>query len=354
MNRYYSHLKFFHYADHIDAIREGRIAAPLHIRWKPINRCNHDCWYCAYKVGNLKLGENMNEADTMPPEKAMEVADDLVEMGVKAVTFSGGGEPLIYRPLPDVIERLARGGVKVASLTNGAALKGRMADAFAAHATWVRISIDGWDGPSYAKARHVPEEEFDRVVGNMRDFAARGSDCVLGVTYIVTQENHRHIVDMARLMKDVGVRHVKFSGVVVGNDGASNNPYHAGMFDEARAAIDEARKLADSDFGIIDFYHEIDDRFDKTYTRCLSMTMVPVIGADCGVYTCHDKAYMNGGLLGYIHERRFKDLWFAEETRQRILSLDPSRECRHHCTAHLKNLALNEFLSQDPEHLGFV
>ena len=125
----------------------------------------------------------MDESDTMPPEKAMEVADDLVEMGVKAVTFSGGGEPLIYRPLPDIVERLARGGVKVASLTNGAALKGRMADAFATHATWVRISIDGWDGPSYAKARHVPEDEFDRVIGNMRDFAARGSDCVLGVTY---------------------------------------------------------------------------------------------------------------------------------------------------------------------------
>ena len=57
----------------------------------------------------------MVESDILPKEKALEIVEDLIDMKVKAVTFSGGGEPLIYKPLPDVIERLAGGGIRVAS-----------------------------------------------------------------------------------------------------------------------------------------------------------------------------------------------------------------------------------------------
>ena len=33
--------------------------------------------------------------DFIPKAKMMEIIDDLVDMGVKAVTFSGGGDPFI-------------------------------------------------------------------------------------------------------------------------------------------------------------------------------------------------------------------------------------------------------------------
>ena len=90
MERLYSNLKFLGHDDHLDVLRSGRVVAPVHIRIKPTNRCNHDCWYCVYRVGNLRLGEDMREADSIPPAKMMEIADDLVAMGVRAVTFSGG------------------------------------------------------------------------------------------------------------------------------------------------------------------------------------------------------------------------------------------------------------------------
>ena len=91
----------------------------------------------------------MIEDDVIPEAKIFEIVDDILAMGVKAVTFSGGGEPLIYRPLPDVVEKLSVGGVRVATLTNGVNLKARNADAFAAHGTWIRVSIDACDNASY-------------------------------------------------------------------------------------------------------------------------------------------------------------------------------------------------------------
>jgi len=52
----------------------------------------------------------MDEKDQIPKKKMIELAHEFVEIGVKAVTFSGGGEPLLYKPLPEIIDILAGGG----------------------------------------------------------------------------------------------------------------------------------------------------------------------------------------------------------------------------------------------------
>jgi wyosine [tRNA(Phe)-imidazoG37] synthetase (radical SAM superfamily) len=65
----------------------------------------------------------MQEKDIIPRVKMISLAHEFVEMGIKAVTFSGGGEPLLYKALPEVIEILAKGGISVATLSNGANLK---------------------------------------------------------------------------------------------------------------------------------------------------------------------------------------------------------------------------------------
>ena len=352
MTLLYSPVKFFNFPDRLEALRRGTLAAPAHVRIKPTNKCNHGCWYCAYRTDDLKLGEDMDERDAIPPAKMAEIVDDLIDMKVAAVTFSGGGEPLLYKALPETVEALARGGVRVA--TNGANLKGRMAESLAEHATWVRVSVDAWDDDSYVKSRKARAGEFTRLIANMRAFAARKSSCVLGVSFIVGRDNHHRIAEVCRLFKDVGVNHVKLAAAVVGNDVAENNRYHREFAAAARVEIDRATALAEEGFSVLDHYHEIEERFEKSYDTCPFLRFLTVIGADLAVYTCQDKAYTRDGTLGSIRERRFRDFWFSEENRAAVAAFDPSRRCRHHCVAHAKNLALLDYLSIDSNHAAFV
>lgn len=354
MGNVYSNLKFLRYRDHLDALKERRVVAPVHIRVKPTNRCNHDCWYCCYRASGLALGENMVEADAIPEEKMFEIVEDVIDMGVQAITFSGGGEPLIYRPLPRVVERLANAGIKVATLTNGVNLMNHMADAFAEHGAWVRISTDGWDDASYSKARGIKDGEFTRVLENIRNFTARGSDCVLGISFIISNDNHKHIYDVCSMMHDAGVHHMKLYGVVVGNDAQANNAYHAEIDTEVRRQIERAKTLNGNGFLIVDQYHRMVERFDKSYDWCPFVNFLTVIGADCKVYSCQDKAYTESGVLGSIKDRRFKEFWFSEENRRRLREINPSVDCKHHCIAHQKNLVINEVLSIDDDHASFV
>lgn len=350
----YSTLKAFRYPEQLSALSEGDLAAPVHIRIKPVNACNHHCWYCAYRADNVELGSKMELRDKIPDEKMDEIVDDIIAMGVKAVTFSGGGEPLLYQRLPQVVKRLADGGVKVATLTNGVFLKGEVAEAFARHGTWVRVSIDAWDGPSYARSRGVGEDEYAEVMGNLSAFAGRGSRCALGISLIVGRHNAEHIADFCRQAKATGVSSVKISGCVTSNSGMENKEYHAAITGTVRAQLDAVARLADNEFKIIDHYHALEERFGKAYERCAYLQFLTVIGADCVVYTCQDKAYTDPGRLGSIKDRSFKNFWFSDRNKAQMKALNPSRDCLHHCVSHSKNVLLEEYLGLDPEHADFV
>ncbi|MBM2834304.1 MAG: radical protein [Candidatus Brocadiaceae bacterium] len=356
MGLLYTKLKIFHYQAKIDSLpqQKEQILAPIHIRIKPTNACGHNCWYCAYKADNLQLGKDMNKRDFIPKEKMAEIIDDLVEMGVKAVTFSGGGDPFYYPYLLDAVKKLSQTPIKFASLTNGSRLQGEVAEIFAHRGTWLRISIDGWDDESYSFYRGVSKGEFTKVMKNMENFKRLGGSCYLGVSFIIDKHNAEHVYTFIKKLKDIGVNSVKVSPCVVSNDGAENNAYHKPFFDLVKEQARKAKEdFADNTFEIFDAYHELDVKFKKDYTWCPFLQILPVIGADLNIYPCQDKAYnLDEGLIGSIKDRRFKDFWFTDKSK--FFKVNPAKVCNHHCVANEKNKIIAEYLNADSEHLGFV
>jgi MoaA/NifB/PqqE/SkfB family radical SAM enzyme len=349
-------MKVFHFKEKIDSLPGDvdRILPPLHIRIKPTNVCNHNCGYCAYRVDNLQLGKDMVTKNQIPKEKMLEIIDDIVEMGVKAITFSGGGEPFVYPHLPEAVKKLSETPVKFASLTNGSRLRGEIAELFAHNATWLRISIDGWDSKSYSEYRRVSDGEFDKVMKNIEDFSKLGGQCYLGVSIIADRKNAGHIFGLASRLKDLGAHSVKISPCIVSNEGSENNDYHKPIFDPVKSEIHRAvKELADDNFEVFDSYHGQLESFEKKYTWCPYQQILPVIGADMAVYPCQDKAYnLEEGHLGSIEEQRFRDFWFSN--KETFFRINPSVLCNHHCVADSKNRLLLEYLEADREHLGFV
>lgn len=356
MGLLYTDKKIFHFTDKLDSLSQDvdKILAPLHIRIKPTNVCNHSCSYCAYRAEGLQLGQDMNVKDFIPQEKMMEILDDIIEMEVGAVTFSGGGEPFCYPFLLDAVKKLAGSPVKFASLTNGARVTGEVAEVFAHSATWLRVSMDGWDDESYTRYRGCADGEFTRILTNMENFKKLGGACYLGVSLIVDRTNSSHVFDFVKRIKDIGVDSVKISGCVVSNSGAENNGYHAPVFNLIKEQAQRAvRELSDQHFEVFDSYHSLSDKFSKKYQWCPYLQVLTVIGADLNVYSCQDKAYnLTDGLLGSISETRFKDFWL--NGKEKFFRINPSHVCDHHCVSNDKNRMLLDYLEADPEHLAFV
>ena len=133
-NNKYSDYKIFGFPEKLKSFEESRIAAPLYVRIKPTNRCNNDCYWCVYADSFRKKNKpddfgsghiqsemhtDMVESDTMPKDKLLETLDIFQEIGVKAVTYSGGGEPLFYKDIVEVMKKTVSNGIDLSIITNG-------------------------------------------------------------------------------------------------------------------------------------------------------------------------------------------------------------------------------------------
>jgi MoaA/NifB/PqqE/SkfB family radical SAM enzyme len=349
-------MKVFHFKEKVDSLplSVDKILPPLHVRIKPTNICGHSCSYCAYKAPNLQLGKDMVERDAIPKDKMMEIIGDLDRMGVKGATFSGGGDPFYYPHLLDAATKLAGTKMKFAALTNGSRLSGAVAEIFAARATWLRVSIDGWDDASYAEYRGVKHGEFTKVLGNMAAFKKLGGGCYLGVSLIVDHRNASHVSEIVSKLRDTGVDSVKISPCIMHNDGAANNEYHKAFYAKVKEEVAaSAAKYAGDNFEIYDSYHLLEEKFVKDYGWCPYLQVLPIIGADLNIYSCQDKAYnLDCGLIGSIKDVSFEKFW--HDGKKKFFTINPSEHCGHHCVANEKNRLLIEYLEADLGHLEFV
>ena len=350
----YSNLKIFAHTQELHDIGEGKRTAPIYVRIKPTNYCNHRCYYCSYADNELGLRDIVNRQDQISWEKMQEIIADLEDMGVKAVTFSGGGEPLVYPYIIETMEKILHAGIDLSMITNGQLLKGERAQVLS-NAKWVRISFDSADAQTYAKVRQLPIEAFDEVCNNIERFSKiKQENCELGVNYVIHHENAGQVYDMARLVKELGANHIKYTARVTKDLLSYHEPFRANVVEQIHRAKAE---LEDGGFRIINKYEgdfESALIFHRCYEHCYINRIFTVIAADSKVYFCHDKAYVREGIVGDLKEQSFKELWFAEETIKRYQEFNPQRECEHHCVYDDRNELLNIFYSLDKNHLNFI
>ena len=354
----YSDFKIVAFPEKLKSFAEGKITAPIYVRVKPINLCDHSCFFCAYSTGFRKgdrenhiqsgMHEDMHERDVMPTEKMMEILEDFRDIGVKAVTYSGGGEPLLHRDIVEIMRRTLDYGIDLSIITNGQMLVKRRADVLS-HAKWVRVSIDYTNAEQMSASRNVPEKNFQMILDNLAGFARiKDKSCDLAVNYIVHRDNYKGIARFAKVLKGCGVENVRFSPMWIPDFVAYHSPISDAVNDELALAAD----LVDDSFSMNTTY-KIDASAHsphRAYHRCFFMQTVPVIGADQVVYACHNKAYDNSGAIGSIKNQRFRNLWFSDEAKEVFDGLDAEKRCRHQCANDHKNILIHQMLDASTDN----
>lgn len=339
----YSDLKIVWFQDKLASLRECKILPPVYVRFKPINRCNHHCWWCCYhEAAKAGMHEDMDSKDVIPTAKWEEVLQDFAYMGVRAVTYSGGGEPLLHKDCVPMMLRTRSLGIDLSIITNGQLLSGERAEALH-DAKWVRVSIDYLDPEQLEQNRKVNRRGFDQIMANLAAFAAQKSkDCDFGVNFIVHRGNFNGLAVFAARMKNLGVENVRFSPMWV----KGFREYHLPIKEQVEAELAKAAVLIDDSFTVNTTYNLDFCGFslDRHYTRCHFGQVVPVVGADQNVYACHNKAYDHTGLIGSIKHQTFQQLWMGGEAEKFFANLNPQVSCRHQCANDRKNQLIEQMI----------
>jgi len=349
MNKY-SPLKIVWFPDKLNSLRNKKVTAPLYVRIKPTNRCNHNCFFCVYNKSYANMHENMIRQDEISREKILEILFDLKKIGVKAITYSGGGEPLIHPNIIEIMNKTLEYNIDLSILTNGQKLNGERAKILS-KAKWVRISIDYFDEVGFKTSRGGSSKMFLEIIDNIKKFAKEPHDGDFEVNFIITKENYKGLEKAAKLLKSLGIDNVRFSPVWIKN----MTNYHDSIKKEVIQSIKNIKeKFEDNNFKIYSGYHKAaisKIALYRSYTKCPFMQIVPVIGADSNVYNCHNQSYSEEGIIGSIKNQTFSDLWFSEKTSKYFESFNPQEHCQGiQCTADKKNVLLNNMLDASPDN----
>ena len=173
--------------------RNGFITVGL----KVTNRCNLDCYHCCryYELGDMQIG------------KAMRIVDNLSDGGVLRVNLTGG-EPLLYKELPELLEHLkSKKGLSTSLTTNGVILDRYKAGILASHLDNIKISLFSLE-ENYGLITGGNEKSYRRVLDGISYCVEKGLPVHIQTS--VLEENKARLEEMVGLCESIGVSKITF------------------------------------------------------------------------------------------------------------------------------------------------
>ena len=167
---------------------------PVTAVWEVTMGCNMRCGHCGSSCEEALAGE-------LTTQEALLLADQIVDIGLKWITLSGG-EPLTRADLPLIIERISNGGVYPNIITNGWLLTPEMVRKLkASGVATVAISVDG-DREVHDKIRM--KGSYDRIIEAFKNL--RDEDAHIAAITTVSNENIHLLPQIREMLISNGVK----------------------------------------------------------------------------------------------------------------------------------------------------
>ena len=234
------------------------------------NYCQLECDFCQFaqyrKANEVQMDFGMFQL----------LVDDLEELGTKTITFTGGGEPLLYSWFEEAVEYVKCADLELGLITNGVLLNrwNYLVNEF----TFIRVSIDASTKQTYEEVKG--RDYFIRVLDNVHWCVGKGP--TIGLSFVVCNGNKDEINSVKILGDELGVDYVQIKPV-------------AGTY------------LEEQDFGGIAIKtqrHAVNSELP-----CHIAGLVGIVGANGDVFYCCQKRGLEEGLIGNLKEDSFPVIW---------------------------------------------
>lgn len=320
----------------------GHLRRPLVVEFDPTSFCDLACPECI--SGTLLNEKRFTEA------RLVELANEMVSLGVRAVILIGGGEPLLHSGTKNVIRILGEGGVSVGVTTNGTLIH-RHLDVLTEFAAWTRVSVDAGSPGLYSKFRpsRSGKNLFDTVIDNMR-LLARRKRGRLGFSYLllarrsdgggIKEHNFDDILTAGLLAKNVGCDYFEVKPSFDLRHYLIGQP--KSLLDTLEAQLSALSNIADDNFSLIYpknlavILRQESTTESKNYDRCGVAELRTLITSK-GAYVCPYHRGVESRRYGDPTTTSLYDLWNGVERERVTTDTKPSADCQFHCIRHRSN-----------------
>jgi GTP 3',8-cyclase len=334
--------KVLRHLDRIVAWNRGAMPAPVTVEWDLSNRCVLGCQDCHFAHTHVK-GPWASKPRTLPMAYestgdladtglVMRAIDELHSAGVKAIVWSGGGEPTTHPDWLEIVKYASLRGFEQGMYTLGGLLTPVTASRLAALASWVVVSLDAPDEETYAREKGVPASRFTAACSGITSLI--GQRAAVGVSFLLHRDNWRRSGEMLALARGLGATYTTFRPAIRTSPAAPSvcvddrNWIHDAVAQDLRALADQpdveidlARFLAYATWT------------DHGYSQCHGIQLNTTITPDGRVWICPQRRGVTA--LGDLRRDSFADIWARHP---RTVAVD--QDCRVMCRLHPVNETL--------------
>jgi sulfatase maturation enzyme AslB (radical SAM superfamily) len=342
------------YPDVHTVARGQRLSAPLVVDLDPTTLCDLACPEC--------ISSNVLHSGQFGRDRMVELAGELARTSVRAVILIGGGEPLLHRSIPEIIDVLSGAGIELGLVTNGTQI-GRHLDRLADKLSWVRVSVDAGSAETYDLFRPSRRKTsvFPLIIENMSRLAERKRGR-LGYSFLLMQRldpdgrvresNYHEVYQAGELAKRIGCDYFEVKAMLDEHHYTVNQAAeHVAMVEDQLAQL---RPLEDDTFHILyssnwsAVRRGSDPVEPKEYARC-AVTELRTTVTPNGVFACPYHRGNPKARLGDVASTPFAKMWAEADTSV----IDPRTDCQFVCARHSTNLAV-EAIGRDSEPAALV
>ena len=329
--REFSEFKIINHMDRVQAVLRGELPPPVTLEIDPTNACNHSCIWCIDSI------HRQDNPSSLSREQALSVVEQASELGVRSLVIKGGGEPLVYPHIAELLRKARAEGFEVGVITNGERILDH-AEVIRETCSWLRISLDSGSAEVH-RTVHRPgnPDAFDKI---HEGIAAVSDKVFCGIIYIVHPLTFHEMPLAARRVKETNCRYIAYKRVI-----AERELFDAEMLMNIESNYLFARRQYEcEDFAVMGFriYNFRDGLNKKPYDICLGHHMVGVLCANGEVYACCSTRGNAAYSYGNINEQSLKEIWHGDRRRE-VLGKIARKECNRLCVGHTSYMRYDHY-----------
>tara|TARA_B100000795_G_C22798971_1_gene440814 strand:+ start:184 stop:1386 length:1203 start_codon:yes stop_codon:yes gene_type:complete len=359
---------------HLDTVLDyfdGKNVDPITMEIDPSNACNHSCPFCISGHIHLKKfkGTEFFNRQMMDEETLLNLVQDLSKTKIKSIAFTGGGEPTMNPALKEAIIYLKKNSnIQIGMYSNGSMMQRfDLFETIVESLEWIRVSIDAGNKKSYDDLRVTNStNNFDVVLSNIKKLIQKKkelkSNIIIGVGFVVTQDNYKEVIDFANLFKDIDIDYCQFKPEIIQieRNGTQDNKKQQissefwaykiiDLLNEASQIL--GKKFESNAYKIEDLIID-QENYGRGYKECIGSQFQPCIGADGHVYVCTNHRGHKKYSYGNLYEESFEKIWGNIKRRKKIMNIINKKEKFCNCTQLCKPHESNKMLWSIKNNLG--
>jgi len=330
--------------EQISSLKDGNRPFPLTIELDLTNHCNHRCSFCVW-------GEHIAvDKSSLEKETIKQCIKDMKVLGTKAITFTGGGEPMIHKDFYEILSFAKSIGLDCGLITNGSAITEKNCDLLMKNLKWIRLSMSGGDKDSYLAVQG--KDHFELVCKNLemlcKDKKGAKSDLKVGIRMLITEENLHTLTKLTKIIVDMeGINYLQIAPDHDNEDGGKF--WHGENVEQeknkAEILLKEKNiKFITSGFEILNTSEDNKEEILNKPRKCYAHFYQIAIMADGNVAFCKNARFDEKFSVGNINKNTIQEIWNSKKNKEFESWVRPNN-CGLTCKNIRVNLGAEEILS---------